>query len=85
MEIILPGRAEQSAAGNWYAYNHVSAVPLTNNSRSAWYKACGIGAQHLRALEPFTARLAIDNALYADYTVQQRPATYTTFWLPRVA
>lgn len=42
---------------------------LTSCFMIEWYKAW-YRRETLEGAEPFTARLAIDNALYADYTVQ---------------
>lgn len=69
-EIILPGGPSSQRRVTGTPITTVSAqYLLTSQFMICWYKAWYRRAT-LEGAEPFTARLAIDNALYADYTVQ---------------
>lgn len=69
-EVILPGGPSSQRR---VTATPISAITvrylLTSCFMIEWYKAW-YRRETLEGAESFTARLAIDNALYADYTVQ---------------
>lgn len=69
-EIILPGGPSSQRRVTATPITPVSVqYMLTSCFMIEWYKAW-YRRETLEGALPFTARLAIDNALYADYTVQ---------------